>query len=192
MNNYGIPDIAYIGMIIPLAGMGIGALSVWTEHQRKQKALDVLKAYAEAGQEPPPSVLESIAKVTNVSRRSPAVVNDPREGWRRFAFFGIMGIGFGLAAAWFSKGGSAGWPITLGHHLVCHDRPVGLVIGDSSDGAAPKWGVRAMRPCSPLQPGDPPPPSASWSIATSSRSGPSCAGWATIMLTPTTWPRRPL
>ncbi len=111
--NDQIPNIAYIGILIPLAGMSIGAFSIWTEHQRKQKALEVLKIYAQQGTEPPQSVIDSVSRV---SGRHDWKDSDhkPQAPWSRFAFFIVMALGFGLAALWFNQGGAKAWPITLG------------------------------------------------------------------------------
>jgi len=65
MDDFGIPHIAYYGLIIALAGMGIGALAIWTEHKRKEKTLEVLRTYAEKGVEPPAAMLQSLNEAAN-------------------------------------------------------------------------------------------------------------------------------
>lgn len=114
-----VPPIAYVGLIIPLAGMGIGALAVWTEHQRKQKALEVLRTYAEKGDEPPKVVLDAIAGASDTKRRDPAEYT-PAGAWSRFAFFLIMALGFGGACLWTHSWPvpSSSWTFTMGFGIT--------------------------------------------------------------------------
>jgi hypothetical protein len=117
--NDGIPLIAYVGMIIPLAGMSIGAFAIWTEHQRKQKALEVLKVYAEQGTEPPPSLVAGIAQATSSRNARPIDSNTAAANWASAAFFLIMAVGFGGAAWWFNQGGRGAWVFTVGTGITC-------------------------------------------------------------------------
>jgi hypothetical protein len=41
----------------------IVTVTLWMPHSAKLKTIDVLKAYAEKGEEPPPSVLETVARI---------------------------------------------------------------------------------------------------------------------------------
>lgn len=91
--------LPFLGMGMGVLGMGIGVIAILTEHMRKQKALEVLRAYAEKGTEPPDAILDSIARATN----SPPVrkyADTRRNHLSRAAFFGVMALGFGLLFAW--------------------------------------------------------------------------------------------
>ena len=118
--SFDFHDAAYAGILIPLAGMGIGALAIWTEHQRKQKALEVLKAYAEQDKETPQAVLDSMAQVTYSTPKS-RKETDFQTNWKNFAFYVVMSIGFGLACAWNSRFAEHGdnWVFTLGFGITC-------------------------------------------------------------------------
>jgi peptidoglycan/LPS O-acetylase OafA/YrhL len=78
-----------LSLILPLAGVLLGALAIWKSHQRESRALDVLKIYAERGAEPPEGVLEALL---NRRRR-------PRGSeWALFALYATLAAGFGLTA----------------------------------------------------------------------------------------------
>lgn len=97
-------------------GIGLAAFAIWNEFSRQRKALDVLRIYAEKGQEPPPAVLAVLdrASVSDETNRT------PRSPWARFAFFLVMSIGFGLLAAWFSQSHAAGaWLFVAASGVTC-------------------------------------------------------------------------
>ena len=98
--------------ILPVLGLAVGAFAIWSEYGRQRKALDVLRIYAEKGQEPPDSVLAMLTRAsTSESSSSPP--------WAQFAFYVIMAAGFGLVTAWFSRGDvSEVWPFTLGFGIT--------------------------------------------------------------------------
>ena len=112
-------DFPFAFLAIPLAGMGIGALAIWTEHMRKQKSLDVLKAYAERGEEPPKAVLDGIFQATNPGN-SPIDDGTSETGWRKFVFFMIMALGFGGLALWTHSwpDSNSSWPFTMGFGIT--------------------------------------------------------------------------
>jgi len=84
----------FFWLIFPIMGMGMGAFSIWNEFSRQKKALEVLKVYAEKGQEPPESVLQILG---SASVRSPR-----RRGASLSAatFFGVLAAGFAALAVW--------------------------------------------------------------------------------------------
>jgi hypothetical protein len=88
-----------IWIIIPVMGMALGAFAIWAEFSRQRKALDVLRVYAEKGEEPPPTVVAVLTRASASDSR-------PQPPWPRFAFYTVMAVGFGLASAWFSQGDS--------------------------------------------------------------------------------------
>ena len=92
----------FFWIIFPVMGMGIGAFAIWNEFSRQRKALDVLKVYAEKGAEPPASVLEVLNRAS--SSRG-AIRRQNSNGWGRFVFFLVMGVGFAGVAVWSAQGG---------------------------------------------------------------------------------------
>ncbi len=53
------------------AGVVISVSIVWMEYRRRTRALDVLRAYAERGEEPPASVIEALTKVSGRTLPAP-------------------------------------------------------------------------------------------------------------------------
>ena len=99
----------FFWLIFPILGMGMGAFSIWNEFSRQKKALEVLKVYAEKGQEPPASVLEVLNRASIRHRRRGS-------SWSGAAFAGVMAVGFAGLAIWTSVNGGpwsfvTGWTI---------------------------------------------------------------------------------
>ncbi len=89
----------FFWLIFPIFGMGMGAFSIWNEFSRQKKALDVLKVYAEKGQEPPESVMQVLGRASTRGR------DRGRSGWPQAVFFGVLGAGFAGLAIWSYVGG---------------------------------------------------------------------------------------
>jgi hypothetical protein len=65
---------AVILCLVFVAGVAIVVSIVWLEHRKRTRALDVLRLYAERGEDPPASVIQAL---TNVSGRPPAAPPAP-------------------------------------------------------------------------------------------------------------------
>ena len=89
---------------LPLAmlGMGIAYVAIWTAHKQQERQLDVLKAYAEQGKDPPEAVLEALTGDEFPSKKSRAL------NFAMTALYAIFALGFGALAFWFSQSPS-GW-----------------------------------------------------------------------------------
>jgi hypothetical protein len=87
--------IPYLALVIPLAGMGIGALAMWFRHRREIATLELLRAYATQGKEPPAEV----AKVLQAGGRAYGSYRD----WRRAIFFTCLAVAF-AAIGYFGTG----------------------------------------------------------------------------------------
>lgn len=87
--------------LLPIGGMALGAFAIWNEYDRQRKALDVLKVYAEKGQEPPESVLAVLNRASAPGGAPPAQQRGP---WASVAFFAVLTLGFGAVALWFAQG----------------------------------------------------------------------------------------
>lgn len=48
-------------LIFPIFGMGMGAYSMWSHERRRRDAIDLLKLYAQKGEEPPPAILKAVS-----------------------------------------------------------------------------------------------------------------------------------
>jgi hypothetical protein len=95
-----------IPILIPLAGMGIGALAVWTEYKSRRRALDVLQTYAERGAEPPAEVLQSLK--STLGGKAPAErVQSRGEAFGRAGLYLMLGLGLAIFSVYFQLRGSA-------------------------------------------------------------------------------------
>ena len=64
-------------LIFPLFWMGAMAMSHWSRHARANRALDILKSYADQGKDPPPELMKSLQ-----------IGRDDDFGWRRRSDWG--------------------------------------------------------------------------------------------------------
>jgi len=83
--------IFILGAIV--IGVGGQAWVSWLDHQRRMKALDVIKAAMDAGREPPAVVYEQIEGNAYVN------MGLSKRPWAEAITFGALGIGFGIAFA---------------------------------------------------------------------------------------------
>jgi hypothetical protein len=102
----------FFWLIFPILGMGMGAFAIWNEFSRQKKALEVLKIYAEKGQEPPESVLRVLNQASSPRPRG----GDRGNPLAGAAFFGVLSAGFAALAVWtyLNDGGRqyvTGWTI---------------------------------------------------------------------------------
>jgi hypothetical protein len=58
-------------MLLLGTGVAIAVSIAWFDHRTRSKALDVLRAYAERGEEPPPSVTQTLTVVSGGPRKAP-------------------------------------------------------------------------------------------------------------------------
>ena len=111
---------SYWWLLFPLGWILASAFSSFLNYRRHQKTLDLIKVYAERGQEPPSELLkvldkamdpeaEFFAAATRDSSGKPATA---RTYWSLFGLFAMMAIGFG-AAAYFGDVGKATWPFAV-------------------------------------------------------------------------------
>ena len=88
---------------IVAGGMAMGAWSMWLEHKRKEKALDVMKQLVESGREAPEPLLQALTKGQEEDWSMGGAFGSGQSGWTGVAFFVVLAVGFTLAA-WFSEG----------------------------------------------------------------------------------------
>jgi hypothetical protein len=101
-------ELAVVGMVLATA-IAIPVAIAWLEHRKYLRMLDVLRAYAERGEEPPPPVVQAL---TAISGRPPdaAPAPKPRSWWlAHIAANSIFTIGFSGLAWWrFTEAGETG------------------------------------------------------------------------------------
>jgi len=103
-------------LVFPLFWMGTVIAAQWSRHKRANRALDIIKTYADQGKDPPPELLKSLQ-----SRRGDysGWDRDWRGGWRyaperllqRTFLFGALAIAFGILA--FGDGGHRGFGLLI-------------------------------------------------------------------------------
>jgi hypothetical protein len=66
-------DTAAIILMIVFVGAGvtIAFLIAWFDHRTRTRALDLLRVYAERGEEPPPSVTHALTAVSGLPKKAP-------------------------------------------------------------------------------------------------------------------------
>jgi hypothetical protein len=91
----------------------IVTVSLWMPHQAKLKTIEVLKAYAEKGEEPPASVLEAVSRINGPG--FPAKPPPVTRGEHLSHVAGSAGLAIGAAglAWWRIAVGDAGSPLPV-------------------------------------------------------------------------------
>lgn len=91
----------FFWLIFPVMGMAIAIIAIWLSFHHRNKALDVLKTYAQQGQEPPPAVMNALAPdwMSKQSGKTRAERADTAAAlWARTAVCVVLGAGFGYLA----------------------------------------------------------------------------------------------
>jgi hypothetical protein len=95
---------SYWWLIFPLGWFVYGGFQSWLSYRANRDTLDLLKAYAASGREPPPEL------VARLNQRSNYDLDDDRDdmrpryryrrqrGWYHVVLFGVLGMGFTFAA----------------------------------------------------------------------------------------------
>jgi hypothetical protein len=88
-------------LIFPLFWMGVAMARLWSRHSRANRALDIIKSYADQGKDPPPELLKTMQQGSDTSgwdrryeRRS------PEERLGRAFLFACLACAFGFMAFW--------------------------------------------------------------------------------------------
>jgi hypothetical protein len=92
---------AYWWLLFPLAGMAYGAFGMWLNYKRSYQAMEVLKAFAANGREPPAEVMAALGSNPaglNFSSCPSPQRTDPAFAWRAVIPFYAIGAGFTVAA----------------------------------------------------------------------------------------------
>lgn len=111
-------------MLVLATGIAIPVLISWFDHRTRTRALDVLRAYAERGEEPPASVTQALTWVSGWPRAAPLPANDNRDRLGRPRTRGgflahaaantVFATGFSWFAWWrYSDLGEASWGVIV-------------------------------------------------------------------------------
>lgn len=93
---------SYWWLIFPLGWMMAGGFNSLLNYRRQRDTLDLIKTYAEKGQEPPEALLKVLDRPLDAdddswhSRRRGSRMNDGN--WFSVVLFGVMGAGFAYAS----------------------------------------------------------------------------------------------
>ena len=106
----------FFWLIFPIMGMGMGAFAIWTEHRRQVKGIELLRAYAEQGKDPPQAVLDALPRTTGAMslRRT-----RPEYTGRAVLNF-VLAVGFAGCAigSFLLLGHTAGWVFVTGFGIT--------------------------------------------------------------------------
>jgi hypothetical protein len=104
-------NVVELAVFVIVIGMGVSIplLWVWFDHRTRAKALDVLRAYAERGEEPPASVTQALTWVSGWPKAAwapPATDNKDRIGRPRtrggFLAHAAANTVFATGFSWFA------------------------------------------------------------------------------------------
>lgn len=100
-------------LVFPLAWLLAGGVSGFLKYQRQKQALDLIRTYAEKGQEPPKALIDLIQKPLDGDAPALGAAGEGRQDrqaanyWSLFGLFATLAAGF-AGAGWFTNvdGGS--------------------------------------------------------------------------------------
>lgn len=93
---------SYWWLLFPLSWFIFGAFNSLLNYRRQRDTLDLIRTYAEKGQEPPEALLKVLERPIDAdddswhSRRGGGRMNDG--SWFSVVLFGVMSVGFGYAS----------------------------------------------------------------------------------------------
>ena len=111
MTGHNVQLMILLGILFG-AGVAIPISLFWFEHRTRTRALDVLRAYAERGEEPPASVIQALTSVSELWPRKADAPPRPRTRGYYLTFVApntVFAIGLAGLAWWrLSATGEAG------------------------------------------------------------------------------------
>lgn len=81
-------------ILFPMAAFAYTGWVQWLQYRRQKALLDVLKVYAEKGQEPPPSVTDALSRTENNGDWSHSASGVAGRYWLLAGLFGTLCAGF--------------------------------------------------------------------------------------------------
>lgn len=94
---------SYWWLLFPIAWFVTGAWSSFLNYRRQKEALNLLRTYAEKGQEPPEALLKVLNRPIDADTEFFSDTAGRRSGrnegsWFSVVLFGLMAVGFGYAS----------------------------------------------------------------------------------------------
>lgn len=96
-------------LIFPIWGLAMGAWHSAAGYRRQKAMLDLVRTYAEKGEQPPEALLAALGRDED---GQPAHRNSPAHYWSLTALFAVLAVGFGVAA-WSYDFAGVGWPFGI-------------------------------------------------------------------------------
>ncbi len=97
-------------LIFPVLGMFYGLVGMLQQNRARSRAIDVIRAYAEQGKDPPPEVLKALTQ--NDPPASASAYSGPlASAWWTFLVFFALSAGFGIG--YIQLAGDARWAFML-------------------------------------------------------------------------------
>jgi hypothetical protein len=97
-------------LIFPLFWMGAMVMAHWSRHARANRALDIVKSYADQGKEPPAELMKSLQGDVGGWCGRGGWRHSPERHMHRAILFGCLALAFGFLTFW--RGDDA----MYGHH----------------------------------------------------------------------------
>lgn len=97
-------------LIFPIWGLAMGAWHSIAGYRRKTAMLDIVRTYAEKGEQPPEALLAALRGEGGEEARD--FRHSPAHYWSLVALFGFLAAGFGVAAVTLGFQGE-GWPFGI-------------------------------------------------------------------------------
>jgi hypothetical protein len=91
----------YWWLLFPIGFFIYSAFQSWLSYRSNRETLDLIKAYAASGREPPPELLDRLSKRQNFDADDHAGRSRNRgeyDGWYQVVLFGMLCAGFSYAA----------------------------------------------------------------------------------------------
>ena len=85
---------SYWWLIFPIFGLAMGGWHSFAQFRNQQKKLEIIKAYAMRGEQPPAALLESLGRSEDIEYGS----GKPTNYWALVGLFGVMTAGFSYMA----------------------------------------------------------------------------------------------
>ncbi|UAL08639.1 hypothetical protein [Caulobacter segnis] len=89
-------------LIFPVGFMLLGAFRAWLSYRANREALDLMKTYVASGREPPAELLNRLSRRLRDDEdedERPRYRRRRERSWYQVVLFGILSLGFAVAAA---------------------------------------------------------------------------------------------
>jgi len=96
-------------LIFPLFWMGWAVVWGWSRHSRANRALDIIKSYADQGKDPPPALVKNLQGGMEGSCGPYGWRYSPERRLQRAFLFTALAIGFGVLTFWNYDDGGQRW-----------------------------------------------------------------------------------